>query len=78
MNNAIRKISGIVIGMTLALVSGALLLTSLALGKRLPSRGAGFLEGVVGNDLGALRNCLVNASLYVGEADSIELADLEA
>jgi DNA polymerase-3 subunit delta len=48
-----------------------------SLGKRLPSRGAGFLEGIVGNDLGALRNALVNASLYVGEADAIKLESLE-
>lgn len=48
-----------------------------SLGKRLPSRGTTFLEGIVGNDLGALRNCLLNASLYVGEETDISLADLE-
>ncbi len=48
-----------------------------ALGKRLPSRGPTFLEGIVGNDLGALRNCLLNVSLYVGDAPEIALGDLE-
>jgi DNA polymerase-3 subunit delta len=48
-----------------------------SLGKRLPARAGTFLEGVVGNDLGALRNCLLNASLFVGEADEISLPDLE-
>lgn len=48
-----------------------------SLGKRLPSRGTTFLEGIVGNDLGALRNCLLNASLYVGEETNISLEDLE-
>lgn len=47
------------------------------LGKRLGPGCAAFLEDLVGNDLGQLGNGLNVAALYVGEADTIRLEDLE-
>ncbi len=47
------------------------------LGKQLEPMCAGYLEGVMGNDLAQIANALAIASLYVGEEDRILLGDLE-
>lgn len=47
------------------------------LGKTLEPTCAGYLEGLMGNDLAQIANALTIASLYVGDSDRIHLADLE-
>lgn len=45
--------------------------------KQLEPMCAGYLEGLVGNDLAQIANALAIAALYVGDADRIGLSDLE-
>jgi len=47
------------------------------LDKKLEPMCAGYLEGLMGNDLSQIANALTIASLYVGEEDRILLSDLE-
>lgn len=47
------------------------------LDKKLEPMCAGYLEGLMGNDLAQIANALTIASLYVGEEDRILLSDLE-
>jgi DNA polymerase-3 subunit delta len=48
-----------------------------ALGKQLEPMCAGYLEGLMGNDLAQIANALSIAALYVGEESRIGLSDLE-
>jgi len=47
------------------------------LGKQLEPMCAGYLEGLMGNDLAQIANALSIAALYVGDNDRIGLSDLE-
>jgi len=48
-----------------------------SLGKNLEPMCAGYLEGLMGNDLAQIANALSIAALYVGDEDRILLSDLE-